>query len=50
MKLQTWVFGRVLFIIVAIAVLVLLSSVNPMPTKLDQVSLPQSSPRLHWRR
>ncbi len=39
MKLQTLVLSRVLFIIVAIAVLVLISSVNPRPVKSDQASL-----------
>ncbi len=39
MKLQTLVLSRVLFIIVAIAVVILLSSVNPRPVKSDQVSL-----------
>jgi hypothetical protein len=39
MKLQTLVLGRVLFIIIVIAVVVLLSSVNPRPVKSDQASL-----------
>jgi hypothetical protein len=39
MKLQTLVLSRVLFIAVAIALLVLLCSVNPRPVKSDQVSL-----------
>lgn len=39
MKLQTLVLGRVLFIIIVIAVVVLLSSVSPRPVKSDQASL-----------
>jgi len=39
MKLQTLVLSRVLFILVVIAVVVLLSSVNPRPVKSDQVSI-----------
>jgi hypothetical protein len=39
LQLRTWVLSRILFIVVAIAVVVLLSSVNPRPTKSDQVSL-----------
>jgi DNA/RNA endonuclease YhcR with UshA esterase domain len=43
MKLQTLVVSRVLFIIVAIAVLVLLFSVNPRPVSSGQASLKYDS-------
>ena len=39
MKLQTLVLSRALFIIAAIAVLALISSVNPRPVKSDQAPL-----------
>lgn len=39
MKLQTLVLSRVLFIIAAVAILVLLSSVNPRPVKSGEVLL-----------
>jgi len=39
MKLQTLVLSRVLFVVIAIAILILLSSVNPRPVKSDEVSL-----------
>lgn len=39
MKLQTLVLSRVLFIIAAVAILVLLSSVNPRPAKSGEVLL-----------
>ena len=39
MKLQTLVLGRVLFIVVAVAILVLLPSVNPRPVKSGEALL-----------
>jgi hypothetical protein len=39
MKLQTLVLGRVLFIVAAVAILVLLSSVNPRPVKSGEALL-----------